>query len=480
MAGLGGDAFFLIWDAAERSLLGLNAAGRAAAAATPEAFASRRLRRVPTYGPLAAITVPGAVDGWARAHARLGRIAWADLLAPAIECAAWGFAVGARLAAALSGARPLLEGCAAAREALCPGGRTPAAGEVLAQPWLAASLRSIAHDGAAALYRGPLAERLAAACQAAGGWLTADDLARHQGTWVTPLRGPYHGYTVAELPPPTQGATALELLRVAEGWNVRGWGDGSVDYYHHLAEASRLASADRDRYLGDPLFGDVPVDWLTGAGRAAELRDAIRPDAVGGDPPARALGGDTVFICAVDADGNAVSLSESLFYGFGSGFMAGDTGIMLHNRGTFFRVDPGHPNDIAPGKQPLHTLIPAMVLDGERPVLCFGTMGGEAQPQIQAALLTRRLDFDLDVQAAIEAPRWHWLANGQAGSGTLLLENRIGPAVAARLLERGHDVALLPAWSEAMGHAQMIALDRAAGRLEGGADPRADGTARGW
>jgi oxamate amidohydrolase len=200
---------------------------------------------------------------------------------------------------------------------------------------------------------------------------------------------------------------------------------------------------------------------------------------VGADPPARALGGDTVFLCAVDGDGNAVSLSESLFYGFGSGFMAGDTGILLHNRGSFFRVDADHVNGIAPGKQPLHTLIPALVLDDERPILCFGTMGGEAQPQIQAALLTRRLDFGQGVQAAIDAPRWHWLANGQRGSGTLLLEDRVAPGVARGLIERGHDLALLPGWSEAMGHAQMIAIDHAAGRLDGGADPRADGVALG-
>ena len=424
--------------------------------------------------------MPGAVDGWAIAHARLGRIDWPDLLAPAIECATRGFAVGARLAAALSGARPLLEGCAAAREALYPGGRTPAAGEVLAQPWLAASLRTIARDGAAALYRGPLAERLAQACQAAGGWLTADDLARHQGAWVTPLRGPYRGYTVAEMPPPTQGATALELLRVADGWDVRGWGDGSVDYYHYLAEASRLASADRDRYLGDPLFGDVPVDWLTGAERANALRGAIRPDAVGGDPPARSLGGDTVFLCAVDAEGNAVSLSESLFYGFGSGFMAGDTGILLHNRGTFFRVDRVTRTASRPASSRYTPSSPRCCSTASAPCSASAPWAARPQPQIQAALLTRRLDFDLDVQAAIDAPRWHWLANGQTGSGSLLLENRVAPAVAGGLVDRGHDLALLPAWSEAMGHAQMIAIDHAGGRLEGGADPRADGTALGW
>ena len=480
MAGLGGDAFFLIWDAARRELHGLNAAGRAAAGATSKAFASRRLRSVPVHGALAAVTAPGAVDGWGLAHRRFGRLPWADLLAPAIRYAEDGFPVSARLAAALASARPLLGACAAAREALFPSGRPPAAGEVLAQPWLAASLRAIAADGPDALYRGALGERLSKACLAAGGWLTPDDLAAVHGEWVEPLRGSYRGRTVVEMPPPTQGATALELLGVADGWNVRAWGDDSVDYYHHLAEASRLVSADRDRYLGDPKFGTLPVEWLTGAERAAAVRGAIAADRVGGNPPTRPHGGDTVYLCAVDAEGNAVSLSESLFYGFGSGFMAGDTGILLHNRASFFRVDPDHPNGIAPGKQPLHTLIPAMLLDDGQPSLLFGTMGGEAQPQIQAALLTRWIDFGRDVQAAIDAPRWHWIAREHGGSGTLLLETRVPPRVAEGLLERGHDLALLPAWSEAMGHAQMIAIDRARGRLEGGADPRADGAALGW
>src|SRR5579884_635119 len=471
MAGIGGDAFFLIWDAAGRELVGLNAAGRAAAGATVEAFARRRLHCVPVQGALAAVTAPGAVDGWGLAHRRFGRLPWADLLAPAIRYAAEGFPVSARLAGALASARSLLGGCAAAREALYPAGRPPAAGEVLAQPWLAASLRAIAADGPDALYRGALGERLARACASAGGWLTPDDLAAQRGEWVAPLRGRYRGRTIAELPPPTQGATALELLHVADGWNVRAWGDDSVDYYHHLAEASRLVSADRDRYLGDPRYGEVPVAWLIGAERAAALRAAIAPDHVGANPPAPAHGGDTIFLCVVDAAGNAVSLSESLFYGFGSGFMAGDTGILLHNRASFFRLDPDHVNGIAPGKQPLHTLIPAMLLDGGQPSLLFGAMGGEAQPQFQAALLTRWLDFGYDVQAAIDAPRWHWTAGGYGPSGTLLLESRVSPSVAQGLLDRGHDLALLPAWSEAMGHAQMIAVDRARGRLEGGADP---------
>jgi gamma-glutamyltranspeptidase/glutathione hydrolase len=352
-------------------------------------------------------------------------------------------------------------------------------GERLALPDLGRTLRAIATDGPDAFYRGQIAEQVCAYLQQRGGLLTVDDFAARRVDWVTPISAEYRGYTACQLPPNTQGFAALEMLGILDGLDVAALGDASTAYVHTLAEAARLVFQDRDRYLSDPTFVEIPLDRLLSRQHAAELRGRIDPSRKG-SPEAAPTGGGTCFLCAVDRDGNAISLIQSVFFDFGSGVVAGDTGLLLQNRGAFFSLDPAHPNRLEPGKRTFHTLIPAMLLDDGEPALVYGTMGGEGQPQTQAALVTRILDFGYDVQRAVEAPRWLYGRTWGDPSAALSLEEGIAPEVGEQLRGMGHDVRWVPRWSDVMGHAQAIQLDRRRGVLWAAADPRGDGAAGGW
>jgi oxamate amidohydrolase len=488
MTGLGGDSFWLCWDARRRRLRGLAACGAAAALATPALYRARGLEAIPTRGPLAAITVPGAVDGLWEAHAwsraELGSpLGWGDLLGDAIRHAAAGIAVSPCLARVTARAADLLASHAdppfrALARAYLADGAAPAPGARLVQPDLARTLERLARDGGRAFYEGELAGAMGQACEAVGSPLRAADLAAHRSRWVTPLTVPYRGGVAASLPPPCQGMALLAVLGMLDAADVAGCGPDSADYVHLVVEATKLAFGDRDRWLADPEVVDVPVARLLDPGYLHARVKRIRADAAAPAPVPSGLG-DTIACVAADEAGNAVSLIQSLYHEWGSGVIAGETGVVLQNRGSFFSLDPAHPNALAPGKRPFHTLTPFMWLAGERPALIAGTMGGEGQPQTLAAVATRVLDFGLDVQAAVEAPRWVYGRTWGTPTRALSLEGRFDAHVADTLRARGHDVRVLDAWSDTMGHAQAIAWDGARGLWIGAGDPRADGPALG-
>jgi gamma-glutamyltranspeptidase/glutathione hydrolase len=476
---VGGDLFALVWEAKSGRVHALNASGRAAALATIDFYRQRGCEEIPARGPLAALTVPGAVSGWSALLERLGRMELGRVLEPAIELAERGCPVAGRLAGMLAKDRELLAADPGARQAfLRPDGSAPRQGSLLRQPALAQTLRTLAERGEEAFYRGELGARMTEALTAAGSPLRAEDFAAHRADWVEPISTTYRGLTAYNLPPNTQGLTALQILNIAEGWDLAGFGDGSVAYYHHMVEATRQAFRDRSA-ITDPAFAEIPLAQLLSKQHAARLRSEIDPDRAGpqGLP---ALGGDTVYVAAADDEGNLVSLIHSIYWDFGSCVAPADSGMIIQNRGSFFSLDLDHPNRLEPGKRTFHTLIAGLLVRDGKPWLAYGTMGGEGQPQTQAALVTRMVDFGYDPQRAIEAPRWLLGRTWGAYSSFLHLEERMGSAVIDQLRQMGHPVAIAPAWDEQLGHAQIVAVDHAEGVLQGGADPRGDGAAVGW
>lgn len=494
MAGLGGDGFWLIAEPGTGSVHGLNASGPAARAATLEYYRPRSQKNeIPARGPLSILTVPGAIDGWRAVHERFGRLAWSELFDAAIGYARGGIAVSRSLADWLAQDQPILAGYPATAAVFLPGNRVPREGQRLVQSDLARSLQQIASQGArAGFYEGSIAERICKAMQTQGSPLRAGDFAAFHAEWVEPITTTYRGYSVHELPPNTQGFTALQILNLIEGYDVAAWGDGTADYYHHMAEAVKLAFADREEWLTDPLFVDIPVQRLIAKPYANERRRMIDPqraqniaEVPSGIPYKHphehlAPAGDTCYFCAADRDGMVVSVIQSIYHDFGSAVIGGDTGIILQNRGAFFALDEQHPNHLQPGKRTFHTLIPALLLRDGRPYLAFGSMGGEGQPQAQAALVTRLVDFGYDVQQAIEAPRWLMGRTWGTPSRNLSLEGRISDEVVRELKRRGQPVQMVTDWNDNMGHAHAIRIDREQGFLEGGADPRGDGAALGY
>ncbi|WP_318570716.1 gamma-glutamyltransferase [Salinigranum marinum] len=486
MAGLGGDGFWLVHDG--RGARAVNASGPAAAEATPEYYADRGYDAIPERGAEAALTVPGAVDGWRAVHEAYGRLEWGDLFQAAIRYARDGVPVARSLADWLVTDRDLLRGTSGG-ETFLRDGAAPEQGSHLVQRELAATFERLANDGPRdGFYEGTVAEEFCASLD--GSPLRASDFAAYRAEWVDPVTTTYRGKTVHELPPNTQGFSALSVLNLLEGFDPTAWGDGSADYYHHLTECVKLAFADRDAWLTDPDFFDIPVGRLIDKEYAAERRaridaERVLPSSVdpGIEPPtgaaSRSPGGDTVYFTAVDDDGLVVSAIQSIYFDFGSGVVAGDTGIVPQNRGAFFSLDDTHPNVLEPGKRSFHTLIPALVTVDGTPRLAFGTMGGEGQPQTQAALLTRLIDFEYDVQQALEAPRWLYGRTWGADTRALSLEGRVSDRVASELERRGHPVRIHSDWDDTMGHAAAIRVHEN-GLLEGGADPRGDGAALGY
>jgi gamma-glutamyltranspeptidase/glutathione hydrolase len=493
MCSIGGDAIWLIYNAQTATVQALNGSGRAGARCTIEHYRQLGYSSIPGRGYLAANTVPGAVDSWGTAYAygqeHFGtRLSWAALLQDAIAYAETGFPVTASQEHwtrqdTLEAANPLgnlqrFDGFR--RTYLQPDGTPYQAGQRMRHPELAQTLTAIAQHGSREFYEGAVAQRLVRHLTAHHGMLSAADFQEQQAHWVQPLVTTYRGYDVYGVPPNTQGLTALQILNILEHFDIASMGDDSADYYHLQVEATRLAFADRDRWLTDPDFQTIPVAELLDRGYAQER--ASRIDMQRAAPPATAgvVPGDTVYIAVVDAAGHAVSMLQSLYFDFGSGIVAGDTGVLLQNRGSFFALDPAHVNRLAPRKRTFHTLIPAMLLHQGRLNLVYGTMGGEGQPQTQAALVTRIVDLGYDVQAAIEAPRWLYGRTWGLATRDLSVESRIPPGIVQALAQRGHPVRVVAPWDALLGHAQAIRLDPVTGMRQGGADPRGDGLALGY
>jgi gamma-glutamyltranspeptidase/glutathione hydrolase len=481
MAGLGGDCFAQIWDPKSGKVHAMNGSGRSGERVTIEAYKSKGWDEIHPRGPLAANTVPGVVAAWEKIHERFGKLDWAELFGPAIHYAEHGYPMTQKLRDYVYSYRDTLKKFDESSRIFLPGGRAPTAGNLFKQPDLANSLKMIAEKGASVFYEGALAEKIVQGLQAEGGLLTRDDFAAHTSDWVEPLRTTYKGYEVTELPPNTQGIATLMLLNLVENFDLQAMGQGTADYYHLMTEAVKLAFADRDRWVTDPEFLDIPYEKLLSKERAAERAKSIDMQRAAAEEEVKpGVGGDTVYMCAVDDDGMAVSLIQSPYFEFGSAFIPSGTGIFMQNRGSFFSLDPEAPNHLEPRKRTFHTIIPAMALKDGKPALCFGTMGGEGQPQTQTAMLTRIVDFGFNVQEAIEAPRWLYGRTWGAASKSLKLEARVPDGTLHELERRGHTVEVLKRYSQSMGHAQAIWIDREAGTLHGGADPRGEGLAIGF
>ena len=486
MNGAGGDNVWLIYDATSSRLLALCGAGRSARSATIEWYAARGVGdAIPSRGGLAALTVPGVVDGWWQAHQYSTRamgsaLPWKALLADAIAYAREGFSVsdGQRV---VPPREPDLYGPTAIPEIkrrLWPLYHPDALAQgALVQRDLALTLEAVRDGGPDAFYGGEIARRMAAAASAAGSPLAFEDFAEHRSDWMEPLRVAYRKGHAASLPPPTQGISALAVLALADGFDMSALDE--ADLIHVLVEATKLAFEDRDRHLTDPGWMQVTPKELLAPERIARLRQRIDLRRAMPTSAAAPAGGDTIAIVTADAEGNAVSLIQSLYFTWGSGLVAGDTGVVLQNRGSFFSLDPSQVNALAPRKRTMHTLIPSMYLEGGRPRFVYGTMGGEGQPQTQAALLTRRLDRGLGPQACVEAPRWLYGRTWGAPSRALNLEGRFSEELARDLATRGHAIKIGQDWDDLFGHAQCIWLDPDGG-LVGGSDPRADGGALGF
>nr|WP_267362701.1 gamma-glutamyltransferase [Gilliamella sp. B2772] len=493
MNTIGGDNFWLIYNAKTKELKGLNASGRSGSLATIDYYKNKGFHKIPSRGYLAANTVPGVVSGWDEAYQYASKnmktaLPWNTLFASAIDYAENGFSVSPSLNYWTTinidpkdkEFRNLQRFSEFKKVFLKDDGQAYQIGEILKQPDLANTLKIIANKGAKEFYQGDIAKNIVNDLQSHGGVLTLDDFAKHRATWVAPIHVNYRQYTAYNLPPNTQGMASLEILNILNNFDIKSLGEGSADYYHLIIEATKQAFADRDKYLTDPDFNQIPLNLLLSTQHGQQQAKQI--DMQKGCVETKPLDpkGDTVWFGVVDAEGNAVSIIQSIYHDFGSGIVAKDTGILLQNRGSFFSLDPNHINRLEPNKRTFHTLNPAMLLKDNKPYLVYGTMGGEGQPQTQAAIVTRIVDFDMTPQDAINAPRWLYGRTWGASSNNLKVEGRIPNDVIHSLKLRGHDVQIVDDYTDTMGHAGAILIDTNHHLLMGATDPRGDGLAAGY
>jgi gamma-glutamyltranspeptidase len=485
MTGLGGDAFWLIHDGASGEIDYLNGGGKAAARATIAAMKARGVDEIPLRGIVpATLTVPGAVASWTEAHARGGRLPLKRVLDDAIAYARDGFPVTARLSSFIAMMRDDLVRQREAARIFLPDGDVPAANSKIRNPDLAATLAAIADRGWSGFYEGRVADEMARFAREADGFFEASDFANQKANWDTPLTGTYRDVTIFNTPPPTQGFTVIEMLNLIEPYDLASIDLRAPERIHLMVQAKQIAYHDRDQILADPTFAEVPVEMLISKEYARKRSALIDPArALNWDkvPSFGSLAGDTVYLATADRDGNAVSLIQSLYGAFGSCMVAGRTGVVLQNRSAYFSLDPAHPNRLEPGKIPRHTLISSMAKRNGRLSHVLGCMGADGQPQIQLQLYSGLIDRGLDIQQAIEMPRF---LSGRFTLGeardTLHMEGRFPAETVAELARRGHIVDRWEAWNEMAGHAHGITIDPRTRMLCGGSDPRSDGAAIGF
>lgn len=483
MTGIGGDLLALVYDPATQTVHGLDATGRSPYAATADEFARRGLTEMPANGPLT-VDVPGVVEGWHQLLSRFGTCSMADAIEPAAQSAREGFPVAELMAAEFAAGADLLATDPAAAATFLPQGRPARHGEIFRNGRLARTLEQIQRDGRDAFYRGAIAHAIVSDIEARGGLMRLRDFGEHAADWVEPIRTSYRGYQVLEMPPSTQGFVALEMLNILEGFDLGAMGHNSADYLHVVTESKRLAFADRAAHLADRDYMSseaiptlISKDYAATRRNEIELGRAADSYAPASIRQARAVDfagrdlGDTVYLTVADGDGRVVSLIQSLFGSFGAGFVAGDTGIVLQNRGFGFTLQAGHPNQIGPHKRPLHTLVPAMIVSNGRPWVSFGVMGGDNQAQAHAQVVANFVDFGMHVQQAGDAARM------RHASDQLALESGIGAEVRASLASRGHVVC---DGRGLMGGYQAIQIDPETRVLSGGSDLRKDGLAIGF
>jgi gamma-glutamyltranspeptidase/glutathione hydrolase len=487
--GVGGDLFAIVWHNETKTLYGLNASGRSPRALTLEEFQKRELKMVPPFGPLP-VSVPGCVDGWAELHKRFGKLSLERVLAPAIRTAREGFPVTEVIAGLWQNGIADRREFPGFRETFMVDGgiRAPRHGETFRNLALAGTLEKIASGGGDAFYRGDIARTIDAFMRANGGFLRYEDLAEHTSDWVEPVSVNYRGYDVWELPPNGQGIAALQMLQIASGLDLRAAGFGSADHLHWLIEAKKLAFEDRARFYADLAFFKTPVSKLISPAYAAKRRALIDParsakTQAAGNPLLDQR--DTIYLTTADKDHNMVSLIQSNYRGLGSGMCPTGLGFCLQNRGELFDLTPGRANSYAPAKRPFHTIIPAFVTKGGQPVMSFGVMGGDMQPQGHVQILVNLLDFDMGLQEAGDAPRFHHLGSteptGEAADpngGELQLEPGYAPETVRELVRRGHRVTAAP--SSEFGGYQAIWYDAEKDIYYGATESRKDGVALGY
>jgi gamma-glutamyltranspeptidase/glutathione hydrolase len=485
--GIGGDAFALLWDPNERAVVGLNGSGRSPAALTLETHRARRRNGViQAYGVLA-VSTPGAVDAWWMLHQRYGKLAWAELFAPTIALAEAGAPVAQTVAHYLAGSKRIFtherSGVDETENFLkvwAPEGRTPAEGEIFANPGLAHTLRLTAEGGREGFYEGEVAETIERYFARIGGWLSKADLAAHHGEWVKPATTSYRGVDVWGLPPNGQGLATLQMLNMLERFDLAGMGFLSTASLHHQIEAKRLAFEDRARYFADPDFAKAPIDWLISKDYAAERARLIRPDRIltpvfPGEAPSH---GDTTYFCVADQDGMMMSIIQSNYRGMGSGLSPDGLGFMFQDRGELFSLRDGDADIYAPGKRPFQTIIPGFATRGGEPWLAFGVMGGDMQPQGQAQMIINMVDYGLGLQAAGDSPRWHHEGSSeptgepQHGLGLLHLESGVPAATREALAALGWKFGPLDG-----GFGGYQAIARLPGRYAAASEMRKDGLA---
>jgi gamma-glutamyltranspeptidase / glutathione hydrolase len=476
MNGIGGDLFVIVYDAKANKLFGLNASGWAPKGLTIEFLQKQGLRDMPNRG-INAVTVPGVVDGWQKLADKFGRKKLAEDLAPAIRTAQDGFPVPEWDAAYWAGDVDLLRADEAATKTYLPQDHAPKVGEIFRNPDLSESLRQIANYGRDAFYKGEITTKILETMKRHGGTMTAQDLAEYSSEWVEPISTTYREWTVYELPPNGQGLAALEMLNIMESFPLgqKDWGFGSTKSLHAMIEAKKLAYTDLARYIGDPRKQKLPVATLLSKNWASERAKQIDPqhancDAKAGDLPP---GSETTYLTVVDRDGNMVSLIQSNYSSFGSGIVAPGTGFVLHNRGGLFNLNPASPNALAGRKRPLHTIIPAFAQKGDTR-MAFGIMGGWNQSQAHAQFIADVADFKMNIQAALEAPRF---SKYTFTGCDLFMENRFPQNARNELGTMGHKIELKGAFSSVVGGGQAVQRDFAAGVNYGASDPRKDGQA---
>jgi len=482
MNSIGGDGFWLIHVPGQPARA-IDACGAAALAASRDWYAGRGISQaIPFRGGVAANTVAGTISGWDLAFAFSrelgGRLPLARLLADATEYAERGIVVTASQAVNTAAKRPDLEAQPGFAETFLPAGEAPAAGQLFRQPRLAATLRHLAARGLDDFYRGELARAIAADLAGAGSPLMLHDLERHRAQWRTPLRLDHSLGTLYNLPPPTQGLVSLLILAILDALEIGKVDPTGADYVHLCVEATKRAFQIRDRHITDPAYTTADPQSFLSADRVHELAGAVdrRKAAPWGASKGPA---DTIWMGVIDADGRAVSFIQSLYHEFGSGVVLKETGINWQNRGCSFSLDPAALNALEPGRKPLHTLNPALAVLADGRVMVYGNMGGDGQPQTQSAVFTRSVVYGWGPQAAISAPRWLLGRTWGQATETLKLESRFPREVIEELRARGHDVDVIGAYDETVGHAGAI-LRHANGVLEGGADPRSDGGVAGF
>ncbi len=472
MTGIGGDMFAILWSAGEQRLVGLDASGRAGSLLTADALRAGGHESMPASGP-ASITVPGALSGWVALLERHGTMPLEDVLAPAIRIAEEGFAVTPIIARQWRAQEEkLAHNAGAAATYLLEGERGPEAGETFRNPDLARSFRLLSEGGAGVLYGGELGRSMADGLAELGGYVTLADLTNHSAEWVDPISIDFRDYTVWELPPAGQGVAALQMMKMTEPLDLERMGHNSAPYLHHLIEAKKLAFADLDRYVADRDHMDVSVDHLLSEeylnGRRAQIdpnRAADRPQ-----PGPAITETETIYLSVADSEGNMISFINSLFEHFGSGVVIPGTGFALQNRGAGFTLEDGHPNQVAPGKRPFHTLLPGFVTKASAPWMTFGLMGGSMQPQGHTQMLLNILVFGMDVQEAIDAARFRHLDGYRVA-----IESPVGEDVRVQLRAMGHDITD-ETQSEFGGAQAIIRMDHG---WAAGSDPRKDGMAVG-